>query len=82
MARRETRHRGADRVGVGFRLGRLGDLFTASDRGKVLVEDAAMQHLPFASAVVNRNPLSVSVKWPVSLSRRPMEPTQRRTWLQ
>ena len=43
----------APAAGLGIALGRLGDLFTVSDRGKILVEEASRQHLPFASAVVN-----------------------------
>ena len=38
---------------LGIAIGRLGDLFTAADRGKIIFEDPAMQRLPFASAVVN-----------------------------
>ncbi len=49
---------------LGIALGRLGDLFTASDRGKVLVEDVAMQHLPFASAVVNST--SGATEWRIA----------------
>ena len=38
---------------LGIAVGRLGDLFTSADRAKMMVEDAALQRLPFASAVVN-----------------------------
>lgn len=34
-------------------LGRLSFLFSFADRGKMLIQDAAMQHFPLASAVVN-----------------------------
>jgi prolipoprotein diacylglyceryltransferase len=54
----------APAAALGIALGRLGDLFTASDRGKVLVEDAAMQHLPFASAVVNST--SGATEWRIA----------------
>ncbi len=43
----------APAAALGIALGRLGDLFTASDRGKIIFDDPAMQRLPFASAVVN-----------------------------
>ena len=43
----------APAAALGIAIGRLGDLFTSADRGKILVENAAMQRLPFASAVVN-----------------------------
>ena len=38
---------------LGIALGRLGDLFTAADRGKMIFADEALHRLPFASAVVN-----------------------------
>ena len=38
---------------LGIALGRLGDLFTASDRGKMIFADEALHRLPYASAVVN-----------------------------
>lgn len=34
-------------------LGRLSFLFSYADRGKMLIQDAAMQHFPLASAVIN-----------------------------
>ncbi len=38
---------------LGIALGRLGDLFTAADRGKTIFADEALHRLPFASAVIN-----------------------------
>ena len=43
----------APAAALGIAVGRLGDFFTSADRAKMMVEDAAMQRLPFASAVVN-----------------------------
>jgi prolipoprotein diacylglyceryltransferase len=43
----------APAAGLGVALGRLGDLFTAADRGKMIFADEALHRLPFASAVVN-----------------------------
>lgn len=38
---------------LGIALGRLGDLFTVADRGKILIADPALQRLPWASVVTN-----------------------------
>ncbi len=38
---------------LGIALGRLSDMFTAADRGKMLVTDPALQRLPLAASVVN-----------------------------
>lgn len=38
---------------LGIALGRLADLFTDADRGKILVTDPARQCLPWAASVVN-----------------------------
>ena len=46
---------------LGIALGRLGDLFTAADRGKFLISSEAWHHLPFASAVTN--PTSGITEW-------------------
>ncbi len=43
----------APAAALGVALGRLGDYFTAADRGKVIVADASLHRLPFAAAVVN-----------------------------
>ena len=51
----------APAAALGIALGRLGDLFTAADRGKLLITDAARQRLPFATAVVNTD--SGMVEW-------------------
>lgn len=55
----------APAAALGIALGRLGDLFTAADRGKMLVSDPALQRLPFASAVVNS--ASGAVEWRVAV---------------
>ena len=51
----------APAAALGIALGRLGDLFTAADRGKMLFSDPALQRLPFATAVVNST--SGAVEW-------------------
>lgn len=51
----------APAAGLGVALGRLGDLFTAADRGKMLVADASLHRLPFGAAVVNST--SGTVEW-------------------
>ena len=38
---------------LGIALGRLGDLFTAADRGKMIFAEEALHRLPYASAVTN-----------------------------
>lgn len=38
---------------LGIAIGRLGDLFTYADRGKMFVTDPALQRLPYATMVVN-----------------------------
>lgn len=38
---------------LGVALGRLADLFTTADRGKMLVTNPALQRLPWAASVVN-----------------------------
>ena len=43
----------APAAGLGIALGRLGDLFTAADRGKMILADESLHRLPFASGVVN-----------------------------
>ena len=51
----------APAAALGIAVGRLGDLFTAADRGKLLIADAAYQRLPFASPVTNS--VSGAVEW-------------------
>ena len=51
----------APAAGLGVALGRLGDLFTAADRGKIIFADEALHRLPFATAVVNS--ASVAEEW-------------------
>ena len=46
---------------LGIAVGRLGDLFTAADRGKMILGDAALHRLPFAAEVVNGT--SGAVEW-------------------
>lgn len=43
----------APAAALGIALGRLGDLFTSADRGKMVFADEALHRLPFASAVTN-----------------------------
>ncbi|MBR4057410.1 MAG: prolipoprotein diacylglyceryl transferase [Oscillospiraceae bacterium] len=38
---------------LGIAIGRLGDLFTYADRGKMFVTNPALQRLPYATTVVN-----------------------------
>ena len=38
---------------LGVALGRLGDLFTAADRGKMIFADEALHRLPYSSAIIN-----------------------------
>lgn len=45
--------RAAPAAALGIAVGRLGDLFTAADRGKMMFESEALHRLPYASAVVN-----------------------------
>ena len=51
----------APAAALGIALGRLGDLFTAADRGKMVFTDAALQRLPLAAEVVNST--SGAVEW-------------------
>ena len=51
----------APAAALGIALGRLGDLFTAADRGKMILDDAALHRLPFAAEVVNST--SGVVEW-------------------
>ena len=43
----------APAAALGIALGRLGDLFTAADRGKMILESEALHRLPYSYAVVN-----------------------------
>ena len=51
----------APAAALGIALGRLGDLFTAAGRGKMLITDPALHRLPFAAEVVNST--SGAVEW-------------------
>ncbi len=51
----------APAAALGIAVGRLGDLFSAADRGKMILEDAALHRLPFAAEVVNGT--SGAVEW-------------------
>lgn len=51
----------APAAALGIALGRLGDLFTAADRGKMILADEALHRLPFAAEVVNST--SGAVEW-------------------
>ena len=46
---------------LGIAVGRLGDLFSGADRGKLLIVDEAYHRLPFASPVTNS--VSGAVEW-------------------
>lgn len=45
--------RAAPAAALGVAVGRLGDLFTTADRGKMLFASEALHRLPYASAVAN-----------------------------
>lgn len=51
----------APAAAFGIALGRLGDLFSAADRGKLLISGEAYHHLPFAAPVTNA--VSGAVEW-------------------
>ena len=51
----------APAAALGIALGRLGDLFTASDRGKMIFSDPSLHRLPFSTEVVNAT--SGAVEW-------------------
>ena len=51
----------APAAALGIALGRLGDLFSTADRGKMLIAGEAYHRLPFASPVTN--PVSGAVEW-------------------
>lgn len=46
---------------LGIAVGRFSELFSAADRGKILVSDPVFQRLPFGSAVTNT--ISGAVEW-------------------
>ena len=46
---------------LGIAVGRFSELFSVADRGKILVGNPALQHLPFGSAVTNT--ISGAVEW-------------------
>ena len=46
---------------LGIAIGRMGDLFTTADRGKMILADEALHHLPYAAAV--QNATSGATEW-------------------